>query len=301
MSQFLQSQSSARLLVDCRNQLGEGVQWNAEHGRVYWTDIFGDALFSCDEHGESLYRLDLEEGLCAFAFADGERLLAAFKSGLFWLDPQSGARELIQAYQPDQKHTRMNDGGLDRQGRFVVGGIDDDGMKPITPVWRISPKGIDTVIDDVGCANSICFSPCGTRMYFADTAGPDIFVYSYDPLTGTPSNKRFFARMDADFGLPDGSTVDSEGALWNARFGGACVQRFLPSGVQDLRVSLSVPNVTCCCIGGTDMNRLFITSARLGMSDEALENSPEAGGLFVHDLDVRGIEHGKYNNKGDTK
>ena len=298
MRQLRPNDGRAELLVDSRCTLGEGIQWNAEQARVFWTDIFGNALLSCDETGGDFQRLELDGGLCAFAFTDDDRLLAAFTDGLYWLDPGSGARELICEYQNRLPRTRMNDGNLDRQGRFVVGGIDEDGMNPITTVWSVTPTKISDIIPDVGCANSICFSPDGGLMYFADTAGPQIFVYDYDRLTGIPSNPRSFASLSDAFGKPDGSTVDADGALWNARFGGGCVQKFLPDGTADMRVELPVPNVTCCAIGGADMNRLFITTARASMSNAALARAPEAGGLFAFDLDVKGLKHGTYSTRG---
>lgn len=290
---------NATLLVESACALGEGVQWNAAVQRVYWTDIFGDVLLSCSETGTDFRRLDLPGGLCAFAFTDQGNMLAAFKDGLYWFDPVSGARDLITTYQPDRPETRMNDGNLDRQGRFLVGGIDEDGMRPITPVWRVggADAGQAEVLQGVGCANSICFSPDGTTMYFADTAGHDIYRFDYDISTGIPSNKQHFATMAPGFGKPDGSTVDAEGGLWNARFGGGCVQRFALDGTDSTRVTLPVPNVTCCCIGGAEMNKLFITTARLGMEEEALRIRPEAGGLFVATLDVKGLPHGVYQTR----
>lgn len=289
------SELSANLLLDCRNDLGEGIQWNARTQRVYWTDIFGNALWSCAEDGSAPSRVPLEMGLCAMAFTENDRALAAFTDGLYWLNVENGQREHIQDYQPDQgARTRMNDGGLDRQGRFLVGGIDEEGMHPITPVWSVDRGDIRTVIEGVGCANSTCFSPDGTRMYFADTAGADIFAYDYDPATGTPSNKRVFATLRDGEGGPDGSTVDAVGGLWNTQFGGGAVQRFLPDGTRDLRVSLPVPNITCCAIGGAAMNRLFITTARLGMQPDTLAAKPHAGGLFAVDLPVNGLDAGTY-------
>lgn len=284
----------ARLLVDCQCTLGEGVQWNAVEARLYWTDIFGDVLYSCDATGDRLKALPLDDGLCAFAFTDTHDILAAFVDGLYRLDWRTGERNLIRTYQEDLPRTRMNDGALDRQGRFVVGGMDENGMTPITDVWSVRPCGIDTVIDGVGCANSIAFSSDGKTMYFADSASRDIARYDYDPATGRPSNARLFARMDKVFGVPDGSCVDADGGLWNARFGGGCVQRFRADGSPDMRVTLPVPNVTCCCIGGRQMNRMFITTARAGMPDKALSATPSAGGVFVVDLPVRGLDQGTY-------
>lgn len=285
----------AELLVDSKNALGEGIQWNEHTQRVYWSDIFGDALWSCGPNGEDPRKQELPGKLCAFAFTNSDVMLAAFSDGLYWFNPETLDRSLITAYDPENKNSRMNDGNLDRQGRFIVGGINEDNMKPTTPVWRVDNLGETILFGNVGCANSTCFSPDGTTMYFADSAGTQIHKFDYDTETGTPTNRRLFTDLK-DAGIPDGSTVDAEGSLWNARFGGACVQKFLEDGTLDIKVELPVPNVTCCCIGGPNLDRLYITTARLGMSPDDIENKPSAGGLFVVDLPVKGLPHGRYSH-----
>jgi L-arabinonolactonase len=224
-------------------------------------------------------------------------MLAAFTDGLYWLDWKKGHRELIQAYQPEQPTTRMNDGVLDRQGRFVVGGMDEDGMAATTAVWSVTTMGVQELFAGVGCSNSTAFSPDGGTMYFADSARHEIVAFDYDIEKGKPSNKQHFAEMDRAFGKPDGSCVDAEGGLWNARFGGSCVQRFRPDGTPDIRVSVAVPNVTSCCFGGAGLNRLFITTAAMGMSEEESAAAPTAGGIFAIDLPIRGLEHGTFNEE----
>lgn len=286
--------ANASLLVDCRATLGEGVQWHRQTRRVYWTDIKGNALWSCGENGESERKVPLEEGLCDFAFTPDGKMLAAFADGLYWLEPRSGKRSLIEPYMPDNPGTRMNDGCLDRQGRFIIGGIDEAETAPITPVWSVSRGKVSPILTGVGIANSTAFSPDGGQMYFADSRGRDIFVFDYDTLSGTPSNRRVFATLTEAQGVPDGSTVDAEGALWNACFGGGIVQRFLPDGTPDMVIDLPVPNITCVAIGGMRMNRLFITTARIDMTDEELAASPEAGGLYVVDIPSKGLAPGFY-------
>ena len=196
----------ARLLIDCKNVLGEGIQWNPSLQRLFWTDIFGNTLWSCDENGERIERLSLPGGLCAFAFKSSGEMLCAFSDGLYDFDPASGRRSLLAEYQPDLgERTRMNDAGLDRKGRFIVGGIDEEGMHPVTDIWSYSGENPRTLLTGVGCANSIVFSPDGSLMYFADTRERDIFVFDYDQEAGIPSNKRLFASLYENEGKPDGS------------------------------------------------------------------------------------------------
>ncbi|MEV8466839.1 SMP-30/gluconolactonase/LRE family protein [Fluviibacterium sp. DFM31] len=284
----------ARLLVDCEAGLGEGVQWHRQTRRVYWTDIEGNTLWSAAETGEAVRQVALDAPLCAFAFTPDGNMLAGFADALCWLDPRSGVRRVIEPYMPDDPDTRMNDGGLDRQGRFIIGGIHTPGMAPVTPVWSVSRGRVHTILTGVGCANSTAFSPDGTRMYFADSRGPDILAYDYDTVTGTPRDPRIFATLEPGEGVPNGACVDAEGALWSAAFGGGMVQRWLPDGGRDMTVRVPVPNVTCCAIGGMKMQRLFITTARIGMRAEDLEKTPEAGGLYAVDIPVKGMPTGTY-------
>lgn len=293
MTQAFQSVCSATLLIPCENLLGEGVQWNACDQRLYWTDIFGGALWSCDENGDDARKTPLPGQLCAFAFQRDQSLLAGFSDGLYQMDPKTGVREKLCAYQPENPQTRLNDGNLDRQGRFLIGGINEDGMSPTTPVWRWNGGRAETLIEDVGCANAICFSLKGDRMYFADSAETAIYEYAYDTGGGALGTRRLFADVKG-FGTPDGATVDAEGGVWNARFRGSSVIRFTPDGTPDILVQLPTPNVTCCCIGGANLDRLFITTARLAMAPETLKKSPTAGGLFAVDIPFKGLSHGQF-------
>ncbi|WP_193141464.1 MULTISPECIES: SMP-30/gluconolactonase/LRE family protein [unclassified Meridianimarinicoccus] len=284
----------ARLLVDCKAGLGEGVQWHRQTRRVYWTDIDGNILWSATETGESVRQVALDAPLCDFAFTPDGNMLAGFADALCWLDPRTGVRRVIETYMSGNPDTRMNNGALDRQGRFIIGGIHTAGLEPVTPVWSISRGRVRPILTEVGCASATAFSPDGTRMYFADSRGPDILAYDYDTVTGMPRDARIFATLEPDEGAPDGACVDAEGALWTACFGGGVVQRWLPDGRRDLTVRLPVPNVTCCALGGMKMQRLFITTARSGMNPDDLDKTPEAGGLFAVDVPVKGLPVGTY-------
>lgn len=283
----------AALLVDCRNTLAEGIQWHADHQRLYWTDILGRTLWSCDADGGAVRTREFGKRIGSFAFCDDDRMLLALEDELALFDPQSGALATIAPVETDRATTRMNDGRVDRQGRFVFGGVDERGLRPLSAVYRFDGGRVGRLFDGIGCANSIAFSPSGNLFYFADTSGKTIerIAYGKDGQVGA---RRTFVELDAEEGRPDGSCVDAEGALWNAQFGGARVQRFLADGRRDIRVDLPVSQVTCACFGGPRLDRLYITTARENFTAEQAEAEPTAGGIFVAEVGSTGLPESRF-------
>ena len=273
----------AVLLLDCRNALAEGIQWHPRHRRLYWTDILGRTLWSCDADGGAVETREFAKRIGSFAFCTDDRILLALEDELALYDPQNGALKTLAPVEANEQRTRMNDGRVDRGGRFVFGGVDEHGLKPYSAVYQFNGIRVSRLFDGVGCANSIAFSPDGARMYFADTAGKTIERISYE-ADGVLGARRTFAILGADEGSPDGSCVDAEGALWNAQFNGARVQRFLPDGSRDICVDLPVSQVTCACFGGPELDRLYITTARENFTDAQAAAEPTAGGIFVAEV-----------------
>ena len=273
----------ATLLVDCRNTLAEGIQWHGGHERLYWTDILGRTLWSCDADGGAVEKTGFDKRVGSFAFCTDGRILTALEDELALFDPEHGALTTLAPVEADEWRTRLNDGRVDRQGRFVFGGVDEHGMKPFSAVYQYNGVRVSQLFDGVGCANGIAFSPDGARMYFADSAGKTIERISYE-TDGVLGARRTFATLTAEEGSPDGSCVDAEGALWNAQYNGARVQRFLPDGTRDIRVDLPVSQVTCACFGGPDLDRLYITTARENFTEDQAAAEPNAGGIFVAEV-----------------
>ena len=285
----------AELLVDCRNTLGEGIQWNPHDSRLYWTDIQERRIWSADGQGENVDTWTFPERVGAFAFDRNGDLLLALETGLHAFDVASENLLRLTEFEADMPTTRMNDGRCDRDGRFIVGGMDEASLGPLSSVVCFTPDGRqERLIADVGCTNSICFSPDGTAMYFADTRAKDILRYPYDRTNGSIGSPELFVVLDEDEGWPDGSCVDAEGCVWNAQWGGARVQRFTPDGERSVRVDLPVSNVTCCCFGGLNLDRLFITTARDGLDQDRLEAEPTAGGVFVCDVGRTGLPEDRF-------
>ncbi|MCW9034930.1 MAG: SMP-30/gluconolactonase/LRE family protein [Rhodospirillales bacterium] len=284
----------AQLLVDCKNNLGEGVQWSVPDQRVYWTDINWNKLYSCDEDGGDVVIVETPERLGSFAFDPKGKILAAFETGLFRFDPVTGQADRLSTFEPDIENTRLNDGRCDRDGRFICGGYNETTADRITSVHSYDGDEVRTIIEDIKCTNSICFSNDGTRMFFTDTPTKKIYAYDYNRSTGELGKRSLFATLNDDEGMPDGSCVDAEDGLWNAQYRGSRVQRFLPDGSRDIVVRLPVSSVTCACFGGKNLDRLFITSANQKLTEEQLEQQPTAGGLFYIDPGVKGREEDRF-------
>jgi L-arabinonolactonase len=278
------------VVVEARNELGEGVLWSPDHGEVQWTDIFGRRLWAYRPSDGRSRSVALPDRLACFAPVGGTRLLAGFAGGLEVFDLESGARRPIAAIESDRSTTRLNDGRLDRQGRLVFGTMDED--SPARPIGQIYSYGgaadPRALTSGVRIANSIAFSPDGRRMYFTDTPTKIIRAYEYDPESGELSGERTFATLEGP-GFPDGSTVDSDGCLWNAEWGGGRVVRYTPDGRVDRVVDLPCSHVTCCAFGGVKLDQLFVTTARTGLDPAALARAPHAGALFAVETDVRGV------------
>ena len=283
--------SQAEIVVDGKNELGEGVVWSSAHGEVQWTDILGRRFWTYSPSDGATRSVALPDRLACFAPLGGTSLLAGFAGGLEVFDLKSGARRPIAAIEPDRPTTRVNDGKLDRRGRLVFGTMDEapSGARPIGQVYGYeggtSPRAL---VSGVRIANSIAFSPDGRRMYFADTPTKIIRCYDYDLDSGDLSGERTFATVEGP-GFPDGSTVDADGCLWNAEWGGGRVVRYTPDGRVDRSVALPCSQVTCCAFGGARLDRLYVTTARIGLDAAALAREPHAGALFVIDAGVTGL------------
>ena len=279
------------IAVDAGNVLGEGVVWSPSRGEVLWTDIQGKTFWSYDPATGLETSTPLPDRLACFAPLGGARLLAAFAPGLEIFDLASGLRTPIAAIEADLPTTRINDGKLDRQGRLVFGTMDetDRDRRKIGSIWSYAAGQAPRVLHSgVGISNSICFSPDGRRMYFADTPDRTIRCFDYDTATGDLSNPSVFVEVEGP-GYPDGSTVDSEGCLWNAEWGGGRIVRYTPQGRIDRVIALPCRQITCAAFGGPDLATLFVTSASSALDAAARAAQPHAGALFAVAPGVRGL------------
>jgi L-arabinonolactonase len=286
------------VLLDIKTTLGEGPIWDAESQRLHWIDSADGRIFRATHEGRELRSWDMGEPIGSMAVSrDGSFFLAALKSGLHRVGVADGVQELIINPEPDLPHNRLNDGKVDRQGRFVFGSMDTLEEQASGKLYSYTPEGELNILDSgIVVSNGPCFSPDGRILYFADTWTGLIWAYDYDPATGQASNRRTFATVDTSSGgAADGATVDAEGYLWQALVYGGKIIRYAPDGTVDRVIQTPVLKVTSLAFGGPDLDTLFVTSMARPPLPRFPQDGQQRGSLFaVSGLGVHGLPEPRF-------
>jgi L-arabinonolactonase len=276
------------------NVLGEGILWDSRRQVLWWTDIQSRRLYRHDWARAHTQILDTPERVGSFGLvADSERLITAFESGIALYDTQDGAVAWL-ARRPDPA-VRFNDGRVDRQGRFWSGTMAEaDETATSGCLYSVDSRfGSRCQLTGIRISNSLCMSPDGRQLYFADSPTRTIRVFELNEPEGTLGASRIFAQTPAGAD-PDGAAIDADGCLWSAHWGAGCVVRYTPQGRIDrtLRVPASQP--TCVCFAGPDLDVLCVTTARAGLSEAALLGEQNAGDVFLYRVGVQGLPEEEY-------
>ncbi len=274
----------ARLVWAAGAELGESATWDDRAERLWWVDIRGRRLHRMDEAGSDRRSWGLPQEPGCLALTDEPAgILLGLRTGVFSFAPETGRLELLAVPEEHRADHRLNDGKVDPSGRLWFGTMH---------VGERSAEGALYVMDRSGRAlrvdapytvpNGPAFSADGRIMYCADS--PARTIYSFQLDDGIVQ-KREFVCFAEDEGYPDGMTVDAEGCLWVAHWGGGCVSRFAPDGQRLGRIQVPTEKVTSCAFGGADMRTLFITTGGgSGVPGEGI-----AGGIFAASTPVAGM------------
>lgn len=282
-----------------RYVVAEGPVWDEATERLFWVDIIGKTVraFACETGKVQTWTSDDFPTALALS-ASGTRALVALASGIAWLDFASG--QFTPFANPDgMAGNRLNEGKCDPQGRFWTGSmqtnLNADGSgrdmdRNSGALFRIDPDGSTSchTAHKVGISNTMAWSPDGKTFYFGDSVRNIIFAYDWHAGEGSISNRRVLLE-GFQRGAPDGSAIDEDGCLWNARFGGSCLIRITPDGTVDQVVELPVTNPTSCTFGGVDRRILFVTSAQFTLNDEQLAANPLEGAVLACEVAVPGL------------
>ncbi|MEI6083814.1 MAG: SMP-30/gluconolactonase/LRE family protein [Verrucomicrobiota bacterium] len=274
------------LIADAKARLGEGAIWHARQRVLYWVDILGKKFWRYNP--ATGHHEDFEVGQFVGTIVPRRHggVLLGLHHGLAAFYPEALKLTMICDPEDNKPELRFNDGKCDPAGRFWAGTMTVDGVAPIGSLYCLYPDlHVERKVTEVGCSNGIVWSLDHKTMYYIDTVLQRVDAFDFDLATGHISNRRVAITVPKEFGYPDGSTLDADGMLWIAHWGGACVTRWNPvTGAHLATVKFPTTQITSCAFGGPQLDQLYVTSARVGR-----DTDPLAGALFCVDVGVKGI------------
>ncbi|GAA4397387.1 SMP-30/gluconolactonase/LRE family protein [Nibrella viscosa] len=278
------------LVLDAKATLGEGSLWHPLEQKLYWVDIEGKALHIFDPATRHDMSFLVGERIGTVVPVLSGGVLVALRSGIYHLSTDTGELNLITQPLTDP-NIRFNDGKCDPAGRFWVGSMHLEQIEGAASLYRLdTDKDVQVMLTDVTISNGIVWTSDRKTMYYIDTPTGTVQAFDYNEQTGDISNPRPAIGIHESEGYPDGMTIDADDKLWIAHYGGGCVTRWNPvTGEQLQKVTVPVPNTTSCAFGGENLDTLYITTAREGLSKEQLAEFPGSGGIFAVKPGVQGV------------
>lgn len=271
------------VFADTKDRLGESPMWSASEQALYWVDWYGPTLHRKTWGQDKIesWTIPGETVLGSFVFASGGRLLLAVDSGLKVFEPATGRITPFCDPNEGRPHILFNDSKLDRFGRLWVGTCDLTETEPRGILYCVTADGTASIADSgYTVCNGPAFSPDGLTMYFSDSMRGRIIAYDVSGTSRTLANRRLFAEIPSHQGVPDGLTVDAEGGLWCAQYGGSRVTRFMPDGSIGQVLHFPCPITAAAGFGGPDLTTLFVAT---GWSPGVTrpEDEPGQGGAVL--------------------
>ena len=290
--------SKPELIYKCKNILGEGITYSFSEDDLFWLDILNKSkLYQLNISSNKQKIFDLPEIVTATSIKSKTEIILISNNGINLFNLRTKNYEKRIGIEDNISYTRSNDGASDALGRFWFGtmqnnfdkyGNDISINQNIGKLYRVDlDNKISIVREGIGIPNTFVWSPDNNKFYFTDTLEGNILKFDFDLENGTLSNEENFAQFNR--GYPDGSTMDTDGCIWNCRYGGSCIVRFDPEGKVDQIIEMPVQNITNCVFGGRDLKTLFVTTA----SNKGKDQNDLDGSLFAINLNYQGLEDHK--------
>jgi L-arabinonolactonase len=274
---------------------GENPMWDPSSRLLHYIDNTGRKVHSFDPESGSTRTLEMPSVITTLVLREGGGAVVTLRSGIHFLDLDSGALELVSPLADPPPHV-FNDGKVDARGQFMIGAstanFTDPG--PDGGLFRLDADRTLSRLDaGIHFSNSPCWSPDTKTFYFSDSWLKTTYAYDYDIETGAVSGRRTFVDTSELGGLPDGATVDADGLFWVAIYQGGKVAAYRPDGSLERTIDMPVKLVSSVAFGGPGLDRLFVTTIAHGIHGDLVEEG--AGALYVIDgLGVRGLPEHRY-------
>ena len=259
--------------------LGESPLWSRSRARLLWVDTLRGSLNFFDPATGRNVAHAMPWPLGFVVEKNTGELIIGLGCHVELID-RAGKRRRIATAPHAQEGFRLNDASLDSAGRLWVGLIDEELKDGSGYLYRLDPDGKwHTVDSGFTLINGITWSHDGKTLYVTDSRRGVIYGYDNDPGSGEVSNRREVISIHPKKGKPDGLIVDQHGFLLSVLFDGAAIARISPEGEIERWIHLPVQRPTSCSFADDD-RYLYVTSARLGLSETLLETMPYSGALL---------------------
>lgn len=278
------------VVLDARATLGEGPTWDPDSRSLFWVDILRNLIHRFDPATGEDVAFDAGRPVGALALRVSGGLVLALEDGIALASASGDRVELVAPVGEDDPATRFNDGKCDPAGRFWAGTMAYDEAPGAGALYRFDPDHrVERMLTGVSISNGLAWSLDQRMMYYIDSPTQAVDAFDYDQETGTIDRRRRVVEIPKAMGIPDGMTIDAEGGLWVALWGGWAVHRYRPDGRLDRVVEVPAAHVTSCAFGGPALDDLFVTSAQDGLDEAALAAQPHAGAVFRCRPGVAGV------------
>jgi sugar lactone lactonase YvrE len=284
--------TSSELLYDGKARLGEGAFWNHETNTFWWVDIEGETFHIYDHETETSKSYPVQQRIGTVVPDKDGNAIVALQDGIYRLFLHDGSLTLLAKADHDPERFRFNDGKCDPAGRLWVGSMPMDGSRETAKLYRFDHDyTLKPMLDGVTISNGIVWTADKTKMYYIDTPTQQVREFRYNNSTGEIEFSRVAVEVPRELGHPDGMSIDENDRLWIGHWAGHAVYCWDPlTGQLIAKVEVAAKNVTACDFGGKNLDKLFITTASVGMSEEEREQLPKSGGMFIAFPGVKGAK-----------
>jgi sugar lactone lactonase YvrE len=284
----MMEQVPTSILCAERCHLGEGPTYDRATDTAWWFDIREEKLFEAQLGSGEVRVHALGRMASALGRIDAQRQLIVAEDGLYLRNVVDGALSLYLPLEADNPATRSNDARVHPSGTFWIGTMGRKAELGAGAIYALHRGEILRLFPNITIPNAICFAPDGGVGYFADTAENELYRVALDPATGLPRSMPEVLLRHSGVGGLDGAVVDADGLIWNARWGGGCVDVYSPQGLLMRSIKVPALQASCPAFVGPDLSRLLVTSAWQDMDEAGRAADPGHGQTFLLEVGARG-------------
>ena len=282
-----------KVACDTVASLGEGAIWDYKNNRLLWIDITEGKVFIYTPSDGKNKEIGVGKTIGTIVPYEKNKVVVALSDGIYELDLETEKLTFICSPEnPVLEGNRYNDGKCDSQGRLWVGTMDMKEETGKAGLYIVKGNGeYQQVLKNVIVSNGICWSLDGKKLYYHDSPLRTISVFDCDLNKNILSERKEVVKMPEDMGNPDGNTIDADGMVWVANWGGACVSKWNPNTGEMLqKIDVPAYNVASVAFGGENLEDLYITTTSIRMPEDKVSLYPDAGKLFVCQPGCKGIK-----------